>query len=291
MAVKRLFDYTSNKEKQFLNEIEILSKVLHRNLVLLYGCTSLVSREAMVVYEYVSNGTLHDHLHGEQTTSKKLPWNIRLRIAVETSDALKYLHASNVVHRDVKTSNILLNADCHVKVADFGVSRIFPIDKSRVLTTAQGTPGCVDPEYQETKELTYKSDVFSFGVVLIELITCLPAYDDVCRKDDDIFLYKMAVEKIQNDTLTDIVDSTLNFNSDSKENQMINGVANLAFSCLQISSGKRPTMAEVLDDLLNIQCVNELHAEAASSSNPADEIKLLNNDQASLFPKHKSASV
>ncbi|XP_058722447.1 LEAF RUST 10 DISEASE-RESISTANCE LOCUS RECEPTOR-LIKE PROTEIN KINASE-like 1.2 [Vicia villosa] len=274
VAVKRLFD-TGNKQDLFLNEIKILAKVKHDNLVLLYGCTSLKSREPMVVYEYVSNGTLHELLHGDQTTSKKLPWDTRMRIAVETADALKYLHTYKVVHRDVKTSNILLTADCHVKVADFGLSRIFLVDESRVLTTAQGTPGCVDPEYQNTNVLTYKSDVFSFGVVLMELITCLCAYDDISRKGDDIFLYKMAVDRIQNHALTDIVDSTLNFNSDSKENQMINGVADLAVSCLQISSD-RPTMAKVFESLLKIQRVNELHPEAASSSNPGDEIKLLN---------------
>ncbi|CAK8534107.1 unnamed protein product [Lathyrus sativus] len=278
VAVKRLFEYTRNKEKQFLNEIEILARVVHPNLVLLYGCTSLISREAMVVYEYVSNGSLYNHLHGDKETSKKLPWNIRMRIAVETADALKYLHASNIVHRDIKSSNILLNAECHVKVADFGLSRIFPIDKSRVLTTPQGTLGCVDPEYKKTQELTYKSDVFSFGVVLIELITCLRAYDDISRKDGDVFLYKMAMKKIQNQTLTDIVDNTLDFNSDSKENQMIKGVAELAFLCLQVSSDMRPTMEDVLENLLNIQGVNEIQPEAGISSNPDDEIKLLNSD-------------
>ncbi|XP_050902868.1 LEAF RUST 10 DISEASE-RESISTANCE LOCUS RECEPTOR-LIKE PROTEIN KINASE-like 1.2 [Lathyrus oleraceus] len=283
VAVKRLFEYTSNKEKQFLNEIEILARVVHPNLVLLYGCTSLISRETMIVYEYVSNGSLYDHLHGNKATSEKLPWNIRMRIAVETADALKYLHASTIVHIDIKSSNILLNAECHVKVADFGLSRIFPINKSRVLTTPQGTSGCLDPEYKKTEELTYKSDVFSFGVVLIELITCLRAYD-ISRKEEDVVLYEMAMKKFQNQTLTDIVDHTLDFNSDSKENQMINGVAELAFRCLQISSDMRPTMEDVLENLLNIQGLNEIQAEAGSSSNPNDEIKLLNNDQASLFP-------
>ncbi|CAL5186576.1 unnamed protein product [Lathyrus oleraceus] len=288
VAVKRLFEYSINKEKQFLNEVEILARVVHPNLVLLYGCTSLISREAMIVYEYVSNGSLYDHLHGNKATSEKLPWNIRMRIAVETADALNYLHASNIVHRDIKSSNILLNAECHVKVADFGLSRIFPIDKSRVLTTPKGTSGYLDPEYNKTQELTYKSDVFSFGVVLIELITCLRAYD-ISRKKEDVVLYEMAMNKFQNQTLTDIMDHTLDFNSDSKENQMINGVAELAFRCLQISSHMRPTMEDVLQNLVNIQGVNEIQPEAASSSNPDGEIKLVNN--ASSSTKQKNASV
>ncbi|XP_058788261.1 LEAF RUST 10 DISEASE-RESISTANCE LOCUS RECEPTOR-LIKE PROTEIN KINASE-like 1.1 [Vicia villosa] len=104
-----------------------------------------------------------------------------MRITMETAGALNHLHASDIIHTDIKTSNILLDAEYHVKVADFGLSRHFPNDQSRVLTIPQGT--YVDPEYNRTNALTYESDVFSFGVVLIELITSLCAYDHN-RKDD-----------------------------------------------------------------------------------------------------------
>ncbi|XP_058784330.1 LEAF RUST 10 DISEASE-RESISTANCE LOCUS RECEPTOR-LIKE PROTEIN KINASE-like 1.3 [Vicia villosa] len=123
VAVKRLFEYGVNKEQQFLNEINILARTDHPNLILVYGCTSLKSRRALVVYEYVPNGFLSDHLQGDKATPNKLPWNIRMRTTVETAGALNHLHASDIIHRDIKTSNILLDAEYHVKAADFGLSR------------------------------------------------------------------------------------------------------------------------------------------------------------------------
>ncbi|XP_058784333.1 LEAF RUST 10 DISEASE-RESISTANCE LOCUS RECEPTOR-LIKE PROTEIN KINASE-like 1.2 [Vicia villosa] len=257
VAVKRLFKYGVNNEQQFLNEINILARTFHRNLILLYGCTSLKSRRALVVYEYVPNGPLSDHLHGDKATPNKLPWNIRMRIAVETTDALNHLHASHIIHRDIKTSNILLDAEYHVKVDDFGLSRLFPKDQSHGLTIPQRTSGYVDPEDNRTNALTYKSDVFNFGVVLIELITSLRAYDRN-RKDDGVNL----------------------FDTDSMVKQMINGVAELALSCLQSSGDMRPTMESVLQCLQSFKDVKEIQPQVAGSSSPNDEIVLLNNDLA-----------
>ncbi|XP_058722445.1 LEAF RUST 10 DISEASE-RESISTANCE LOCUS RECEPTOR-LIKE PROTEIN KINASE-like 1.2 isoform X2 [Vicia villosa] len=272
VAVKRLFNGVNN-EQHFLNEINILAGARHSNLILLHGCTSPDSRRALIVYEYVPNGSLSDHLHGDKATPNKLPWDIRMRIAMETADALSYLHLSHIIHRDIKTSNILLDAEYHVKVADFGLSRLFPNNQSRVLTIPKGTLGYVDPEYSQTNALTYKSDVFSFGVVLIELITSLRAYDRN-RKDDGVNLYDMAIKRSQDQTLHDIVDHTLGFDTDSMITQMINGVAELAFRCLQSSSDMRPTMEDVLKELKEIQ------PQVAGSSTPNDEIVLLNNDLA-----------
>jgi len=143
VAVKRLYNNSCRRVEQFLNEAAILSRLRHPNLVLFYGCTSSRSRELLLVYEFVPNGTVADHLHGHRAAERALPWPLRLSVAVEAAAALAYLHAVEppIVHRDVKTTNILLDADFHVKVADFGLSRLFPLDVTHVSTAPQGTPG------------------------------------------------------------------------------------------------------------------------------------------------------
>ncbi|GMH04319.1 hypothetical protein Nepgr_006158 [Nepenthes gracilis] len=177
VAIKRLYENHYRCVGQFMNEIEILARMCHKNLVKLYGCTSKRSRELMLVYEYIPNGTVADHLHGKFSNSGLLSWPVRLNIAIETAEALAYLHASDVIHRDVKTTNILLDNDFQVKVADFGLSRLFPNDVTHISTAPQGTPGYLDPEYFECYYLTEKSDVYSFGVILIELVSSKKAVD------------------------------------------------------------------------------------------------------------------
>ncbi|KAL3719449.1 hypothetical protein ACJRO7_004415 [Eucalyptus globulus] len=251
VAVKRLYENNLRRVEQFMNEVDILTRLQHQNLVKLYGCTSRRSRELLLVYEYIPNGTVADHLHGKQASSNFLPWRVRLNIAVETADALTYLHASDVIHRDVKTNNILLENDFRVKVADFGLSRLFPTDVSHISTAPQGTPGYVDPEYYQCYQLTDKSDVYSFGVVLCELLSSRPAVD-TNRHRQDINLANMSVNRIQNRTLHELIDPSLGFETDYAVRRMITLVAELAFRCLQEERDMRPTMEEVLDSLKRI---------------------------------------
>jgi serine/threonine protein kinase len=178
-----------------------------------------------------------------------------LSIAIETASALAYLHTSDVIHRDVKTTNILLDNDFHVKVADFGLSRLFPNDVTHVSTAPQGTPGYVDPEYYQCYQLTNKSDVYSFGVVLIELISSLQAVD-TNRHRHDINLSNMAVNKIQNHALNELVDPFLGFDKDIVVRRMVTSVAELAFRCLQQDREMRPAMEEVLEALKRIEKEN-----------------------------------
>ncbi|KAK4354379.1 hypothetical protein RND71_026573 [Anisodus tanguticus] len=256
VAVKRLYENNCKRVEQFMNEIDILTRLHHPNLVTLYGCTSRHSRELLLVYEYIPNGTVADHLHGGDSTPGSLLWNTRMKIAIETANALAYLHASDVIHRDVKTNNILLDNNFCVKVADFGLSRLFPADVTHVSTAPQGTPGYVDPEYHECYQLTDKSDVYSFAVVLIELISSLPAVD-ICRHRHEINLSNMAINKIQGNALHELVDSNLGFDTDDKVRSMITAVAELAFQCLQSDGDMRPSMQEVVEALLRIQRMNK----------------------------------
>ncbi|KAL6186549.1 hypothetical protein ACLB2K_042669 [Fragaria x ananassa] len=257
VAVKRLYEHNYRRAEHFMNEIEILTHLHHKNLVTLYGCTSRHSRDLLLVYEYIANGTVADHLHGDRAATGLLTWPIRMSIAKETASALCYLHASDIVHRDVKTTNILLDNNFTVKVADFGISRLFPLDATHVSTAPQGTPGYVDPEYHQCYQLTPKSDVYSFGVVLIELISSLPAVD-ITRQREEINLSNIAINRIQNGLYSELVDSCLGFESDPEVKRMTIAVADLAFQCLQQDSDARPTMCEVLEALKKTESRNDV---------------------------------
>ncbi|XP_058760801.1 LEAF RUST 10 DISEASE-RESISTANCE LOCUS RECEPTOR-LIKE PROTEIN KINASE-like 1.2 [Vicia villosa] len=293
VAVKRLYEHNYRRVEQFMNEVNILTTLRHKNLVSLYGCTSRHSRELLLVYEYISNGTIASHLHGELAKPNLLPWSIRIKIAIETATALTYLHASGIIHRDVKTSNILLDDNFRVKVADFGLSRLFPEDATHVSTAPQGTPGYLDPEYHQFYQLTSKSDVYSFGVVLIELISSKPAVD-INRSREEINLSTLATKKIQESAIDELVDPSLGFHLDNEVNSMIVSVAELAFQCLQRDKEMRPSMEEVLDELRRIESgrdvvevVDEADVDGVGSShgnvNPPptspewDEVGLLKN--------------
>ncbi|KAI5568845.1 hypothetical protein BDE02_12G040700 [Populus trichocarpa] len=274
VAVKRLYENNYKRLEQFLNEVDILTRLRHKNLVLLYGCTSRHSRELLLVYEYIPNGTLADHLHGQRAKPGALTCRTRMNIAVETASALAYLHASDIVHRDVKTTNILLGNDFCVKVADFGLSRLFPLDVTHVSTAPQGTPGYVDPDYHQCYQLTDKSDVYSFGVVLIELISSMPAVD-ISRHRHEINLSNMAINKIQSNALNELVDPSLGFESDYAARKMISAVAELAFQCLQSARELRPSMEKVVEILKDIQSRDYTAERAEEIDIPSDDVVLL----------------
>ncbi|XP_051225502.1 LEAF RUST 10 DISEASE-RESISTANCEUS RECEPTOR-LIKE PROTEIN KINASE-like 1.2 isoform X2 [Lolium perenne] len=254
VAVKKLYNNSYRRVEQFVNEAAILARLRHPNLVMFYGCTSKESRDLLLVYEFVQNGTVADHLHGHRAQERALPWPLRLNIAIESAAALTYLHAIEppIIHRDVKTNNILLDGDFHVKVADFGLSRLFPLDVTHVSTAPQGTPGYVDPEYHQCYQLTDKSDVYSFGVVLVELISSKPAVD-ITRQRNEINLAGMAINRIQKCQLEELVDLQLGYESDPATKKMMTMVAELAFRCLQQNGEMRPPIKEVHDVLRAIK--------------------------------------
>lgn len=250
VAVKRLYQDNSRRLEQFLNEVKVFSFLNHPYVVRLYGCTSAESPELLLVYEFVSNGTLAEHLHGDRRCPKGLPWDTRLNIAIQTAKALAFLHSVDppIFHRDVKSSNILLDDNFNVKVADFGLCRLVPLNASHVTTAPQGTPGYVDPEYHECFQLTEKSDVYSFGVVLVEIISAKLAVD-INRKRGEINLAYMATSKIQEGALHELVDPQLEIEKNDQVEAMVSAVAELIFRCLASEGDDRPHMKEVVAQL------------------------------------------
>lgn len=234
-----------------MNEVKILSRLRHPNLVTLYGSTHPSSPHLLLVYEFMPNGTLADHLH-DPLRSKSLPLSLRLSMAIDTAAALTYLHSIEIIHRDVKSNNILIDNNFKVKVADFGLSRLFPAGATHISTVPQGTPGYLDPEYHRFFQLTDRSDVYSFGVVLMELICSRPAVD-IDRKPTEISLAMAAVNKIQKGELGELVDPALGLQSDQEAARMVMLMAELAFRCLQMDREMRPSMREVLEVLREIE--------------------------------------
>ncbi|KAL6622556.1 hypothetical protein ACP70R_032435 [Stipagrostis hirtigluma subsp. patula] len=241
-----------------LNEIKLISSVSHPNLVRLLGCC-LDRGEQILVYEFVPNGTLSQHLHaGGDRGGRSLPWRARLGVAAETAAAIAYLHGTRppIFHRDVKSSNILLDGELRPKLADFGLSRaVDRLDASRshLSTAPQGTPGYVDPEYHQNFHLSDKSDVYSFGVVLLELITAMKVVD-FDRPASEVNLASLALDRIGKGRVDEIVDPALGV--DHGEDWVMDSVrhvSELAFRCLAFQKDVRPCMSEVAAELGRIR--------------------------------------
>ncbi|ESW28851.1 hypothetical protein PHAVU_002G023400 [Phaseolus vulgaris] len=252
VAIKKLRQRDTNSADQVMNEIKLLTSVSHPNLVRLLGCC-VEKGEQILVYEFMQNGTLSQHLQRER--SEGLPWTVRLTIATETANAIAYLHSEihpPIYHRDIKSSNILLDYQFKSKIADFGLSRLGLTETSHISTAPQGTPGYVDPQYHQNFHLSDKSDVYSFGVVLVEIITAMKAVD-FSRPRTEVNLAALAVDRIRRGAVDEIIDPFLEPHRDAWTLYSIHKVAELAFRCLAFHSDMRPTMMEVAEELEHIK--------------------------------------
>ncbi|KAI7746097.1 hypothetical protein M8C21_024662, partial [Ambrosia artemisiifolia] len=249
IAVKRYDKNTTSGqgEKEFLSELEILFEYKHENIIGLRGyCNE--NNEKILVYEYASNGSLDMHLNDASLT-----WTQRIKIGIDVAIALDFLHggSSPVIHRDIKSSNILLHSDWKAKVTDFGLSAIVPINNEIdfVVDDACGTPGYIDPQYMEKGFLTRESDIYSFGVVLFEMLcgrtACLHGQEELVnlvirhyiedhydKREYDWLVFEGIKDKIEPNSLIAFV--------------------RIAYQCLNNKREDRPTASEVVLDLKKV---------------------------------------
>ena len=254
VAIKKSKIGDQSQIEQFINEMIVLTQINHRNVVKLFGCC-LETEVPLLVYEFITNGTLSTHIH-DKGLSPLLSWEKRLKIATKTAGALAYLHSSTsmpIIHRDVKTMNILLDDNYTAKVADFGASRLVPLDQTELNTLVQGTLGYLDPEYMQTSQLTEKSDVYSFGVVMAELLTGKKALS-FDRPEFDRNLAISFVTAIKEDRLLQILENHI-VNEDNIE--QLKEFANLAKRCLGLRGEDRPSMKEVATELERLRSMGK----------------------------------
>ncbi|XP_042014790.1 putative receptor-like protein kinase At5g39000 [Salvia splendens] len=250
VAIKRLKPNARQGAREFRTEIETLIELRHVNIVSLIGyCNE--HGEMIIVYEYMANGTLADHLYKLARKSDNVPymhWKERISICIGAAQGLEYLHSGQIlIHRDIKASNILLDKDFSAKVSDFGLAKYLNRRKSEshVSTKIKGTLGYLDPSYFSTGKLTRKSDIYAFGVVLLEVLCGRSAVDRLYIGDDQI-LTKWALQNISKGRVHQIVDSDIvgEIMEDSLES-----FVELATRCLLDEPKKRPRMAQVVTQL------------------------------------------
>ncbi|CAI0547167.1 unnamed protein product [Linum tenue] len=245
LAIKRLYNHKHPYNlREFQTELETIGSIRHRNIVSLHAY-ALSPSGNLLFYDYMENGSLYDLLHGV-SKKVKLDWDTRIKIAVGTAQGLAYLHHDcnpRIIHRDVKSSNILLDENFEAHLADFGVAKCIPTAKSHASTLVLGTIGYIDPAYARTSRLNEKSDVYSFGIVLLELLTGKKAVDN------DSNLLQLIMSKADDNTIMEAVDSEVSVTC--MDANHLRKTLQLALLCTKTNPSERPAMHEVVRVLVS----------------------------------------
>ncbi|KAG9159306.1 hypothetical protein Leryth_019908 [Lithospermum erythrorhizon] len=245
IAVKKLKSMTSKAEMEFAIEVEVLGRVRHKNLLGLRGyCVG--NEQRMIVYDYMPNLSLLSHLHGQFSRDVRLDWKKRINVAIRSAEGIMYLHHEvnpHIIHRDIKASNVLLDSNFEPLVADFGFAKLIPDGVSHMTTRVKGTLGYLAPEYAMWGKVSEKCDVYSFGILLLEIITGRKPLEKLPNGTKRT-ITEWAEPFILKGKFKDLVDQKLQGKFD--ENQF-KQVINVAALCVQTEPEKRPTMKEVVE--------------------------------------------
>ncbi|KAF5768080.1 putative protein kinase CAMK-CAMKL-CHK1 family [Helianthus annuus] len=266
VAIKRIFSREDEQGKQgFLTEIELLTSCKHSNIVSLLGF-SREAREMILVYEYAFKGSLSDYL-GSNSKTVTLTWAQRLQICLDIAHGINYLHTNTegkprIIHRDIKSENILLDENLNAKIADFGLSKFHPMKQqaSTIYTkNIAGTEVYMDPEYLTTFKYKKESDIYSFGVVLFEVLSGRMAYDPIYLGEYDMGLAPIARRRFNEGTLKELIDPKMLEGDDDHiftlnrgpNQDSLDTYSKIAYQCLAETQGKRPTMEVIIKELQN----------------------------------------
>ncbi|RZC78812.1 hypothetical protein C5167_003047 [Papaver somniferum] len=265
IAVKLLTSNSYQGKREFSNEVTLLSRIHHRNLVQFLGYCQEDSKH-ILVYEYMHSGTLKEHLYGPLTREGAISWLKRLEIAEDSAKGIEYLHTGcvpSIIHRDVKSSNILLDKHMRAKVSDFGLSKLEVDGASHVSSIVRGTVGYLDPEYYISQQLTDKSDVYSFGVILLELISGQEAISNESFGVNCRNIVQWAKSHVGSGDIQGILDPLL---GNDYNVQSIWKIAEKALMCVQPHGSMRPSISEVLKEIQDAIMI-EREMEAAKDGN------------------------
>ncbi|KAI3791405.1 hypothetical protein L2E82_05173 [Cichorium intybus] len=241
VAVKRLSVTSHHGRSQFITEISTISSVQHWNLVKLHG-SCIEGARRLLVYEYLENKSLDQALFGK--TDVRLDWPTRFNICLGTAKGLAYLHEESrprIVHRDVKASNILLDGELCPKISDFGLAKLYDDKRTHMSTRVAGTIGYLAPEYAMRGHLTSKADVFGFGVVLLEIVSGRPNYEEKLDSEQK-YLLQWAWSLYESNQILDLIDPSLTSFDEQQATRMIG----IALMCVQASPSLRPAMSRII---------------------------------------------
>ncbi|OAY60608.1 probable LRR receptor-like serine/threonine-protein kinase At1g07650 isoform X1 [Manihot esculenta] len=265
IAVKQLSSKSKQGNREFVNEIGMISALQHPNLVKLYGCC-VEGNQLMLIYEYMENNCLSRALFGKNSTSRlKLDWPTRKKICLGVARGLAYLHEESrikIVHRDIKTSNVLLDKDLNAKISDFGLAKLNEDENTHISTRIAGTIGYMAPEYAMRGYLTNKADVYSFGVVALEIVSG-KSNTNYRPKEEFVYLLDWAYVLQERGSLLELVDPELG-SAYSSEEAMV--MLNVALLCTNASPTLRPTMSQVVSMLEGRTAVQDLLSDPGFSA-------------------------
>ncbi|KAK4267568.1 hypothetical protein QN277_024331 [Acacia crassicarpa] len=245
IAVKRLKVWSNKADMEFAVEVEVLARVRHKNLLSLRGyCAE--GQERLIVYDYMPNLSLLSHLHGQHSAECLLDWSRRMSIAIGSAEGITYLHhqaTPHIIHRDIKASNVLLDADFQAQVADFGFAKLIPEGATHVTTRVKGTLGYLAPEYAMLGKASESCDVYSFGILLLELASGrkpIEKLSSTMKRSITDWALPLVFEK----KFSEIADPRLNGDYVEEE---LKRVVYVALVCAQNQPEKRPNMLEVVE--------------------------------------------